>query len=454
MARRRLARIASGLVLAGVALFAASSCQVALRADEEPAQCAPEGTSCGNGLTCQGGFCRPCVPEPEVCNLRDDDCDGEIDEDFDKDGDGFKSCGNAGEVDCNDDPAKGGKDVFPGAAERCNGYDDNCNGVTDEDPVDCGPDQQCWSAKGVCTIKGDCRLEGCTNGGCNPETGKCTDPDCRVGGKCDADEQCDPKSGICVKVVEVGEPCDATSSCKAGSSCIDLGEIGVSARAPQICSLACCDSAGCPPGFVCRSGTSGSSVCVRASDLSLTVGSRGANASCASGSECRSGVCTNNVCVDGCCASVSCGEGGTCSIKADNKFVCRTPLGSRQHGQSCDSDSDCATGWCHDLGFFLGKVCSKHCCSSEDCANGWKCETWIVGGNVETACAPLGFSETQGGKRAGEPCGSGGECRSARCTDGICSDACCRDADCGGGTVCRPKKFSGGAVPLRCVPPA
>jgi putative metal-binding protein len=85
----------------------------------------------------------------ELCNLKDDDCDGQIDEDApalmmwpDADGDGFYAAraGNAklgcGDVpgyaasggDCDDeDPA-----VNPGASESCNNRDDDCDGEIDE----------------------------------------------------------------------------------------------------------------------------------------------------------------------------------------------------------------------------------------------------------------------------------------------------------------------------------
>jgi hypothetical protein len=86
---------------------------------------------------------------PELCNDRDDDCDGEIDEDpvdpdtwyTDADGDTFGdldapqyACDMpAGTVadatDCDDgDPA-----IYPGADELCNGVDDDCDGEIDED---------------------------------------------------------------------------------------------------------------------------------------------------------------------------------------------------------------------------------------------------------------------------------------------------------------------------------
>lgn len=87
----------------------------------------------------------------EVCNSKDDDCDGLIDDADssvtgrptwykDTDGDGFgtssvttvacaKPTGYAStSTDCNDN----NKDIYPGATEICDGADNNCNGQTDE----------------------------------------------------------------------------------------------------------------------------------------------------------------------------------------------------------------------------------------------------------------------------------------------------------------------------------
>jgi putative metal-binding protein len=84
---------------------------------------------------------------PEVCDGRDNNCDGKTDEGLelatlctDTDGDGHgvlgkatsTGCGSKGfglcDNDCNDsDPM-----VFPGATETCNEKDDNCNGKVDE----------------------------------------------------------------------------------------------------------------------------------------------------------------------------------------------------------------------------------------------------------------------------------------------------------------------------------
>jgi hypothetical protein len=61
----------------------------------------------------------------EICDGLDNDCDGIVPaSEADADGDGYRVCDN----DCNDtNPA-----INPGAAEICNGIDDNCNGMIDE----------------------------------------------------------------------------------------------------------------------------------------------------------------------------------------------------------------------------------------------------------------------------------------------------------------------------------
>ena len=62
----------------------------------------------------------------EICNGADDNCNGTIDEGFDADADGFTVCGG----DCNDADAT----VNPAATEVCaDGIDNDCDGLIDED---------------------------------------------------------------------------------------------------------------------------------------------------------------------------------------------------------------------------------------------------------------------------------------------------------------------------------
>ncbi len=108
--------------------------------------CAPGEDYVDQAGDCDDGQASTHPDATEVCNERDDDCDGSVDEGVtvtyfaDGDGDGYgrldattEACveppGYAVEGgDCDD----GAEEVYPGASETCNDTDDNCDGVVDD----------------------------------------------------------------------------------------------------------------------------------------------------------------------------------------------------------------------------------------------------------------------------------------------------------------------------------
>ena len=90
----------------------------------------------------------------EICDGVDNDCDTELGAaEADDDGDGYTECTDGYttfEGDCDDlDPA-----INPGADELCNEIDDNCDGITDENP-DCYQPEYSVTGGGGCQLGND-----------------------------------------------------------------------------------------------------------------------------------------------------------------------------------------------------------------------------------------------------------------------------------------------------------
>ncbi|MFY0567580.1 MopE-related protein [Archangium lansingense] len=104
----------------------------------------------------------------ELCNLSDDDCDGEVDEGFHTgeacDGNDSDQCAE-GQFVCS---ASGGavcSDITSSTVESCNGADDDCDGQVDED-FDLQKDPaHCGRCDVVCSAS-----ESCVNGACLPNS--------------------------------------------------------------------------------------------------------------------------------------------------------------------------------------------------------------------------------------------------------------------------------------------
>lgn len=133
----------------------------------------------------------------ETCDNKDNNCDGQVDEGPDKDGDGYAIC------DCNDnDPA-----IRPGAVEVCDGIDNDCDGRKDED---FDRDWDGWS-----TCMGDC-----------DDTNRYVYPG--------ATEICDKKDNNCDGKVDEGFDKDGDGYTTCGGDCND-NDPSINPGAAELC---------------------------------------------------------------------------------------------------------------------------------------------------------------------------------------------------------------------------
>ncbi|MGM0576485.1 MAG: MopE-related protein [Myxococcota bacterium] len=180
-----------------------------------------EGTSCENTVagvgTCtgnrfclgtEGWICQAPTPEPELCDFKDNDCDGEIDEDF-KTGDAYTAYDHCGT--CNVSCGTG----FPNAAATF------CN-------EDANPPR--------------CEITGCAPGYTSLNQFQCIPEGASLCQPCSDDEGCLGEDSVCVQLQEggfCGQGCDDVSDCPSGYDCEPIGGADSKQCVPSSGSCSC-----------------------------------------------------------------------------------------------------------------------------------------------------------------------------------------------------------------------
>jgi hypothetical protein len=272
------------------------------------------------GLFNDCGFCGE--PPDEVCDTIDNDCDGQTDEGLDDN----TACGES-EGEC--EPGRlrciNGQYECVGTtgptAEVCDCKDNDCDGLTDEDPSGdlCPPGSVCYQCECEVLCTPGIEFKGCESGkrevedengrcicisdtcdankcskktlrkegevicapsddnvaACRCYQGECVAP-C-VGVTCLPGEVCNPKDGRCITNRCEYQGCEANERCSATTGkCI-----------PDLCA-----TADCAEDEVCRDGACEPS-CARKE--------------CAKAKVCKSGVCVTDACAD-----IECKQGKVC----------------------------------------------------------------------------------------------------------------------------------------------
>ena len=228
-------------------------------------ECAPGISECLAGvLVCTGGT----PAAVEVCNGLDDNCDGLVDE---GNPGGGGSCGttDVGECEFGALACSGGALVCVGStgpvAERCNGLDDDCDGVVDDGDPEGGA--ACGDDTGECTYGTTACVAGALI--CNRGTGP-------VPEVCNGlDDDCD---GVADEGLAVGAPCGSSVGeclpgvflCRDGGLVCE-GEVGPT---PEVCDALDNDCNGAVDDGIALGATCGSDVGVCAAGTQQCIAGR------------------------------------------------------------------------------------------------------------------------------------------------------------------------------------
>jgi MYXO-CTERM domain-containing protein len=350
--------------------------------DANPNQADADGDGSGDVCDCQ--------PQAEACDGLDNDCDGVIDEDVPGIG-GACATGQPGVcapglLRCTDGVQACEPDAAP-SPETCNGIDDDCNGEVDDALAEVGSPCE-TDGQGLCA-------PGTTQ--CDPANGLICVPDAGP-----TDEICDGLDNDCNGTVddllEVMAPICVT------------GETGICAMGAEACldgALSCLPSQEAQDeacngiddncdGRIDEGVRNACGRCGPVPDDACDGLDNDCDGSLDEDADCGLGRCVAGACADP-CENFECPRGFECRDMACVPFCA---VDACAEGETCDPE----TGDCNDL------------CAGVDCSAG---ETCLAGDCQPDTCEFTGCPEGE------------------RCVDDLCEPDLCADADCPEGQFCR-----------------
>ena len=384
-------------------------------------------------LACVGAV----TPSQDLCNGKDDDCDGTVDEDFPSLGQPCNegACYGPGKNVCDASGTKvecSVKPIYP-SPEICDGIDNDCDGIVD-DPNDNMPGvgEVCGSGVGVCQqgvtvcVGGHIVCNSAT--GATPEVCNGKDDDCD--GIVDNDlvppaAECNPP-GLASGAPLQGECRPGLFQCLGVDGWACVGGVGPSAEIcdgkDNDCDGQIDNGADCGPGLICVNGR-------------CLPRCQGNEQPCAADRYCESGACLLRVCVDNPCPlGQKCDDTGGCydpcaSVTCSSGYTCQ--------GGVCQ---DCYSHSCPDGQFCQNRQCEPDLCVGVVCAAGQYC----AGGICLLSCAGITCPQGQSCRMgqcvvdpcAGVPCAPGTYCDSSDPAQVVCKSNLCSGISCPGGTVC------------------
>ena len=346
---------------------------------------------------------------------------------------GVRACGSSGLTTC----AAPALDV-----EVCDGKDNDCDGLTDESTCDaggtcnvgsCDPQQGCQynklnnvpcdADKNACTENDQCK-----QGSCVPGAGKI----CDDGNPCTTDA-CDPASG-CTKTADDGKACDADgNACTSADHCVGstctAGKM-VDCDNTNPCAKASCDNSSgkcvgksAQDGVPCDDGT----VCTQ-TDVCKSGECIGKIVSCDDNNPCTGNACdavlgckTTNL--DG----IACDDDNPCTIGD----LCNAGACAKGAAKTCDAGVTCVVGACSLVNGkcdYKNKAAGAPCndgdaCTQNDGCNDAICQGKTVNCDDSNPCTDDSCDGKNGCTHLANavPCSDGDACtQSDNCKDSLC----------------------------------